>query len=263
MCYRCLLLLAFVTSLSAAMQTRELRYEFEGVEFLATVTWSDAHDSARPAVLMVPNWMGPSDESLDKAKLVAGDRYVVCMADVYGADVRPSNREEASAAAGALRGDRALMRRRGNEALRQFLALADALPIDVERTAAIGFCFGGGTVLELARSGTELDAVVSFHGNLDTPDPADAQNIKAGVLVCHGADDPAVPPAQVAAFKQEMRAVEGLDWQLIEYGGAVHSFTNPHADTPGRSQYDQRVAKRAFALMHDFLAERFALGRSE
>lgn len=256
---RLLPLLTCLASLHGAMQTRELRYDFEGIGFNATLTWSDAHDRPRPAVLMVPNWMGPSAQSLEKAQRLAGDRYVVCMADLYGAEVRPDGPEQARAAATALRGDRPLMRRRTQHVLERFLALAHELPIDPERSAAIGFCFGGGAVLELARSGTELDAVISFHGNLDTPDPSDAQRIRTSILVCHGANDPAVPREQVTAFEDEMRAAD-VDWQLIEYGGAVHSFTDPHADRPGRSEYHALAAARAFALMHAFLAERFAAG---
>jgi dienelactone hydrolase len=112
-------------------------------------------------------------------------------------------------------------------------------------------------VLELARSGAELKGFVSFHGNLDTPNPNDAQNIKAPVLVLHGADDPSVSPAQLDGFVAEMKAAK-TDWQLVSYGGAVHSFTNPQANVPGRNEYHPLVAVRAFKAMDDLFAEVFA-----
>jgi dienelactone hydrolase len=122
--------------------------------------------------------------------------------------------------------------------------------------AAIGFCFGGGAVLELARSGSDLDAFVSFHGNLDTPNPDDAKQIKAPVLVLHGADDPAVPKEQVDAFIAEMKATDA-DWQMNIYGNAVHSFTDPYANVPGRNEFNPEVAERAFQAMNSLLDEVF------
>lgn len=258
---RCLALFALVAGLGAAMQTHDYTYQIDGTTFAGTATWSDAHDARRPLVLMVPNWMGPTPASLEKAQRIAGERYVVVMADVYGVDVRPQTTEEASAAASALRGDRPLLRRRGNRALAEARALGAVAPITPGRAAAIGFCFGGGTVLEMARSGTALDAVVSFHGNLDTPEPALAADIRASILVCHGAADPYVPQADVQAFIDEMQGGEVADWQVIQYGGAVHSFTDPQADTPGKADYDGRIAARAFAAMHQLFAERFAVER--
>ena len=248
------LALCTISLLPAAMVTQDISYEFEGTSFSGTATWSDAYAATRPAVLMIPNWMGPTADSLEKAQQLAGERYVVYMADVYGVDVRPTNSDEAGAAAGALRSDRAMLRRRAQAAMDHFLA-AEGMPLDTTRTAAIGFCFGGGTVLELARSGSAVDAVVSFHGNLDTPNVEDAKQITAKVLVCHGADDPLVPPEQVAAFKEEMKAPGNIDWQLIEYGGAVHSFTNPQANREGMAMYNATACARAFDSMHDLFIE--------
>ena len=123
---------------------------------------------------------------------------------------------------------------------------------------AIGFCFGGGAILELARSGAPLSAFVSFHGNLDTPNPADNGNIRGSVLVLHGADDPAVPKAQVDDFVAAMQNTE-VDWQLVSYGNAVHSFTDPYANVPGRNEYNPLVAERAFKAMNDLLDQAFAI----
>ncbi|MDA3960322.1 MAG: dienelactone hydrolase family protein [Planctomycetota bacterium] len=246
------------TLLFAEMKVHEFSYEIDGTTFAGTATWSDAVTETRPLVLMVPNWLGPTAASLEKAKLIAGDRYVVVMADVYGVDVRPTTMEQAGAAAGALRADRPLLRQRARLALDQALALAGTVPIDPSKRAAIGFCFGGGTVLEMARDGVAVQAVISFHGNLDTPDSSLAKQIVTSVLVCHGAADPFVPAEQVSAFVTEMQQAEVADWTLVQYGGAVHSFTDPNAAMTGKAEYHERSAKRAFALMHSFLTERFA-----
>jgi dienelactone hydrolase len=122
----------------------------------------------------------------------------------------------------------------------------------------MGYCFGGGAVLELARSGADLSGVVSFHGNLDTSNPADAKQVKAKLLVLHGANDPNVPPAQVAAFEDEMRAA-GVDWQLVVYSGAVHGFTNPaNASDPSTGlAYDARADRRSWQAMRAFFDETF------
>ena len=121
---------------------------------------------------------------------------------------------------------------------------------------AIGYCFGGGTALELARSGSDVDGVVSFHGNLDTPNAADAKNIKTSVLVLHGANDPYVPAEQVTAFEQEMREA-GVDWRLISFGGAVHSFTDKGAgnDPSQGAAYNEKADNRSWEYLQDFLEE--------
>jgi dienelactone hydrolase len=139
------------------------------------------------------------------------------------------------------------------------LAALKAHPLaDKGRVAAIGYCFGGTAVLELARSGAELNGVVSFHGGLATQVPASAGGIKAKVLVLHGADDPSVPPADVQAFQEEMRR-SGADWQMVAYGGAVHTFTNPAAgNDPSRgSAYNEKAALRSWEHMKVFFAEIF------
>ncbi len=240
----------------AAVVVKPHAYEIDGEASEGLIIYDDAVTTPRPGLMMVPNWLGVTERSAEKAARAAGDKYVVFMADMYGKSVRPSNPDEAKAAATSVRSDRALMRKRAQAAVKAFEAQS-VVPVDTAKMAAIGFCFGGGAVLELARSGAELDAFISFHGNLDTPNPDDAKQIKAPVLVLHGADDPAVPQEQVDGFVAEMKATD-VDWQLVSYGNAVHSFTDPYANVPGRNEYHPEVAKRAFQAMDDLLDERFA-----
>jgi dienelactone hydrolase len=157
--------------------------------------------------------------------------------------------------AGKYKNDRALMRARVQAGLD---ALAGSELCDPRKVAAIGYCFGGTSVLELARSGADIAGVVSFHGGLDTPTPADAKNIKAKVLVLHGGDDPHVPRKDVEAFKNEMSAA-GVDWQLVIYGGAVHAFTNPAAgnDKSRGAAYNADADRRSWEAMRAFFAEIF------
>lgn len=240
----------------AELVSEKIDYTFEDKSYEGTLVYDDSIETVRPGVLMVPNWLGPTEASLEKAKKIAGEHYVVFMVDMYGVDVRPQNMQEAGAAAGFVRGDRALMRRRINKAFDVFVAQKDKVSFNTENIGAIGFCFGGGTVLELARSGRKLDGVVSFHGNLDTPNPQDAANIQCKVLVLHGANDPFVPAEQVSAFGDEMRAAD-VDWQFIAFGGAVHSFTDPYAKMTGKAEFHALANKRSFQAMELFFGEIF------
>lgn len=252
-----LLCAAFAGLADAAVVAKAVPYEIDGEAFEGVLLYDDSVTTPRPGLLAIPNWMGVNDDTVAKAARAAGSRYVVFLADMYGKAVRPSNADEARVAATSVRADRALMRRRAQAAVEVLRAQGDEVALDARKLGAIGFCFGGGAVLELARSGAPLQGFVSFHGNLDTPNPADAKNIQAPVLVLHGADDPAVPQAQVDGFVAEMKAA-GVDWQLVSYGGAVHSFTDPKANVPGRNQYHPVVAARAFKAMNDLFDEVFA-----
>lgn len=240
---------------AAGMTVKTMKYEQDGVQFEGFLVYDDTVSKPRPGLVMVPNWMGPTAAAIEKAKQVAKDRYVVLVADMYGVTVRPANADEAGKAAGAVRADRAMMRARAQRAV-DVLTAQKHVPLAPGKLAAIGFCFGGGTVLELARSGADIAAVVSFHGNLDTPDPADAKRIRSKVLVLHGAVDPYVPKEQVDAFMTEMKDAE-VDWQLVSFGGAVHSFTDPHAKQAGAAEYHPVVAKRAFGMMEQLFDEVF------
>lgn len=229
-----------------------------GTDFDGFLVYDDAGKAKRPGLLMVPNWMGVNDAAVDKAKTIAGDDYVILLVDMYGRGVRPANTDEAGKAAGAVYADREALRGRIQAARSVLELMAAKAPLDPERIGAIGFCFGGAVALELARSGADIDGVVSFHGNLSTPLPAEAGVVKAPMLVLNGADDSFVPAEQIAGFQQEMTAA-GADWQFVNFGGAVHCFAEPDADgsvIPG-CKYHEPSARRGFAMMRDFLAERF------
>ncbi|BBP66390.1 dienelactone hydrolase [Pseudomonas sp. Cab53] len=234
---------------------RPLVYQIEGQTYEGRLAFDVSQQGSRPGLLMAPNWMGVGAGAEEIAQSVAANGYVVLIADLYGQTVRPGNADEAGAAMMPLKNDRALLRKRMQAAFEQLQSQGEA-QVDTSRLAAFGFCFGGCCALELARSGAPLKAAVSFHGSLDTPNPADAHNIKGAVLVMHGAADPLVPKEQLPAFEDEMTAA-GVDWQLLSYGGAVHSFTDPHANVPGKMMYNAKVAARAFRSMHNLLDEVF------
>ncbi len=238
------------------LQVSSIGYEVDGQRFESRLFYDPAVAGSRPGLVMAPNWMGVGAGAEEIARSVAGQRYVVLLADLYGQAVRPRNAEQAGAAMTPLKEDRALLRRRMRAALDALLNQSEAA-VDRERLAAFGFCFGGCCALDLARDGAPLKAAISFHGTLDTPDPTDARRIQGAVLALDGAEDPLVPREHLVSFKQEMSAA-GVDWQLTSYGGAVHSFTDPAANNPGKQQYNPTVARRAYQAMHNLLDEVFA-----
>lgn len=238
------------------LRVSSIGYELEGQRFESRLVYDPAVQTPRPALVMAPNWMGITSGAEDIARSIVGQRYVVLIADLYGQAVRPQNAEQATAAMTPLKEDRALLRQRMQAALKALLEQTEAT-VDRDRLAAFGFCFGGCCALDLARDGAPLKAAVSFHGTLDTPNPADARNIKGAVLALDGAEDPLVPREHLDSFKQEMGAAK-VDWQLTSYGGAVHSFTDPSANNPGKQQYNPTVARRAYQAMHNLLDEVFA-----
>jgi len=249
--------LLFALPAQAAMVSRPIDYDVGGKKMQSVLVYDDAAKAPRPGLVMTPDWLGITPDNLALARQIAGKDYVVLVADVYGADVRPKNPDEAGAATKAMYADRGALRARINAALAQLKSQTGKAPLDGKHWGAFGFCFGGATTLDLARSGADVAGVVSFHGNL-AGDPSFKDDIKARVLVLHGADDKFESAEQIAAFQQEMRDAKA-DWQFISYGGAVHCFAIPNAtgSVPG-CKYDERTATRAFAQMHAFFAEVFA-----
>ena len=248
----------FAAPLQAAMVAKPIAYEVGGKKMQSVLVYDAAVKTPRPGLVMAPDWMGMNDNQVALAKQIAGKDYVILVADVYGVDVRPKTADAAGAAAKSMYEHRADLRARIGAALDQLKAQAGKAPLDGRHWGAIGFCFGGATALDLARSGAAIAGVATFHGNLATDDPALAKNIRAKVLAMNGGDDKFVPEEQIVAFQKEMRDAN-VDWQFLSYGGAVHCFAIPTADgsTPG-CKYDPPVAKRAFAQMHMFFDEVFA-----
>jgi dienelactone hydrolase len=247
-----------LSNAQAAMVARNVDYAVDGKPMQSVLVYDDASKKLRPGLVMTPDWLGMNSNQIELAKQVAGKDYVILVADVYGTAVRPTNASEAGAAAKSMYEHRSDLRARINAALTQLKSQVGKAPLDNQHWAAFGFCFGGATTLDLARTGAEVQAVISFHGNLTTDDAALAKNIKAKVLAMNGGDDKYVPDEQIAAFQKEMRDAN-VDWQFVNFGGAVHCFAIPAAkgDVPG-CQYNERAAKRGFALMHNFLDEAFA-----
>ncbi len=237
----------------AKLVTKTVEYSQDGTVMRGFLAHDDAAPGKRPGVLVVHEWWGLNDFAKEIAAKLAGLGYVALAADIYGNGYTTTDREEAGKLAGALRGDPALLRARAQAALK---ALAADPRVDPKRLAAIGFCFGGTTVLELALSGADLAGVVSFHGGLPKAGPDDLKRIKAAVLVLHGADDPHVSPADLAAFEQAMRQA-GADWQMVFFGGAVHGFTNPaNGNNPAAGvAYNPRAARRSWGCMQEFFQE--------
>ena len=211
-----------------------------------------------PVVLMAPAWMGITPTYTKRADDIARTKgYVVFVADVYGKGVRPENRAQAASLSARYKNDPEAFRQRMRAAL-QFIE--QQRHVTASQVAAIGFCFGGNAVLELARTGVKLAGVATFHGGLATAEPATAGAIHTPLLIMHGADDPFVNEAEVAGFENEMKASGFTDWRLIEYGGAVHSFTDPEAgdDAASGAAYNPTVAAKAFQELDGFLAHVFA-----
>ena len=246
----CTALLLGAVSLRAAIQSKTIEYKQGDATLEGVLVWDDAVSGPRPGVLVVHQWLGITDYEKHRAEMLAQNGCVAFCADIYGKGVRPKDTKEAGAEATKYKSDRQLLRARVNAGLEQ---LKKSELVDANRLAAIGYCFGGTTVIELARSGADIKGVVSFHGGLDSPTPADGKNIKCKVLVCHGADDPYVSAKDLAAFEDEMRQAN-VDWVLIKFGGAVHSFTQPMAgnDNSKGAAYNERADKRSWAVLKMF-----------
>lgn len=246
--------LAFSLMTQAAVKTEVVTYQEGNTTLEGFVAYDDAGTGPRPGIVVVHQWMGLGDYEKKRAQMLAELGYVAFCADIYGKGVRATNPGDAGKLAGQYKGDRALLRKRVDAALTKLRTLPQ---VNGKKVAAIGYCFGGTTVLELARSGADVAGVVSFHGGLSTPTPEDAKNIKARVLALHGADDPFVPASEVDGFEKEMRDA-AVDWQLVSYGGAVHSFTDWNATGAMKgAQYNAAADKRSWEHMKSFFGEIF------
>ena len=248
--------LFFVAPTRGEVRTETVIYHDGSTELEGFVAWDPERvGEGAPGILVVHQWLGLTDHERERCQRLARMGYVAFAVDVYGRGARPANVQEAPAAAGKFKQDRALLRKRLNLGLDQ---LRSRPGVASGKLAAIGYCFGGTGALELARSGADIQGVVSFHGGLDSPAPEDGKNVRAKLLVLHGADDPFVAEKDIQAFKAEMNAAK-VDWQMVYYSGTVHSFTQPMAgnDNSKGAAYNADSDRRSWRAMRAFFGELF------
>lgn len=235
------------------MKTQTLEYREEGKLLRGYLACDDSHRESRPGILVFHENTGLTDHERERATRLAELGYVALACDMFGDRAIPTSDVERRAAFEEFRTKKLLPR-----ALAGFEALLAQPQVDKQQMAAIGFCMGGMVALEFARSGADLKGVVSFHGGLAAARPAAAGEMKAKVLVCHGALDPFITLQDVTAFAGEMQAA-AVDFQVILYGGAAHGFTNPAADRFGRPgvAYHAPSDARSWAAMRQFFSELF------
>jgi dienelactone hydrolase len=238
----------------AELVSKMVEYKQGDTTLEGYLVYDNVIQGKRPGVLVVHEWWGLNDYPKQRADQLAQLGYVAFALDMYGKGVVAKDRSEAGKLAGQFKG-KPIIRERAKAG---FDVLAAQELVDPKRIAAIGYCFGGTTVLELAYSGAPLAGIVSFHGGMVSPKPEDDTHIHAKVLVCHGADDPHVPGDDIEAFAAAMKRA-GADWQLIAYGDAVHAFTNPKAGSDKSSgvAYNQKADERSWKHMKTFFDEIF------
>lgn len=253
------LLLAAWSCAHAAPTAQPLEWQAGRQTFSGYLVYDDADQHSRPGLVMAPDWMGVTPAAVERAKTLAGRRYVILVADYYGKDVRPKDNTQAAQLAAPLRdGDHAALRARIRAAVAALKAQAGHVPLDVSKIGAFGFCLGGTTVLELVRAGDKLAGVVTLHGDLSANRRAAPNSAQTPVLILNGADDKSVTAEDIAAFQHEMNQA-GADWQFVDFSGAVHCFALPAAgnDPASNCRYDPRAARRAYRMMNDFFDEVF------
>lgn len=232
-------------------------YQVNGRPFEGTIVYDDGVKTTRPAIFMQPDWKGVCTDTIAQARTVAGKDYVVLMADMFGTGygAKPKTYQELMAGMKAVHGDLAFTVACGGAAYDALLAEANKLGVvDPARKAAIGYCAGGGFALEQARAGADFSAVVVFHVTNPNPVvPGTPCNIKGRVLAIHGSADPVTPKPMMDAFEEELSAAH-IDWQVVMFGGAVHSFCDPTVNS-GPTRYDEKLCRKSYRLMRDFFDE--------
>jgi dienelactone hydrolase len=236
------------------IQSRTIDYQDGDIDLQGYLAWDDAVEGKRPGVMISHAWAGRSDFENGKAEALAKLGYVGFALDHYGSGILGTNTEENSALIQPFLDDRAMLQDRMQIALEVLKGLDE---VDASRVAAIGFCFGGLCVLDLARTGTDIRGVVSFHGLFGSPGNTAGNKIRAKVLALHGWDDPMAPPDQVISLAEELSSM-GADWQVHGYGNTMHAFTNPQANDPEfGTVYSPDADRRSWNAMQDFLSEIF------
>jgi dienelactone hydrolase len=240
------------------MVEKKVPYEVNGRPFEGMIVYDDSVKAKRPVVFMQPDWKGVDRDTLAQARTVAGKDYVVLMADMFGAGYgdKEKTREQLAAGMKAVHTDLPFTLACGAKAYGTLLAEADKLGVaDTAKTAAIGYCAGGGFALEQARAGADFKAVVVFH--VTNPNPVVAGtpcNIKGRVLAIHGRADPVTPKPMMDALEDELAKAK-VDWHIVTFGRGVHSFCDPTANNPAATMYDEKLCRTSYMLMRDFFAE--------
>lgn len=224
------LLLLGSASAMAELKTETVTYRDNGTEMKGYIAYDDSIKGKRPGVLVVHEWWGHNEYPRERARMLAKEGYVAFALDMYGEGKTADHPDDAGKFAGEVRKNMDVAEARFRAALKQ---LKNHPLTEKDDIAAIGYCFGGGVVLEMARRGVDIDGVASFHGSLGTASPAKPGDVKTKIRVYNGADDPFVKPEAIESFKQEMDAA-GANYRFINYPGAKHSFTNPGADENGK-----------------------------
>ena len=248
-----------VEIVSAELVTKEVEYEGGGVKMKGYLAYDGAVEGKRPAVLVVHEWWGHNEYARERADMLAGLGYVAFAVDMYGDGKTAEHPQDAGKFSSAVMENL-------DSAEARFLAAVELVKAqeqtDPEKIGAIGYCFGGGVVLHMARRGADLDGVVSFHGSLGTTRPAEFGDVKAMVLVCHGAADQFISEEQVQAFKQEMNSADAR-MRFVAYPGALHGFSNPGADMMGEKfglpiGYNKDADENSWEEMKVFFRKAFA-----
>jgi len=235
----------------------KIQYQAGSVTGHGALVWNEKVSGKRPLLLVMPNWLGVTDFIIKRAAKMAGDKYIAFVADMYGNGKTSEGPPESQELMMAVRKDRVEGRKRVNAALNTLVAEADKRGIgDASRKAAVGFCFGGGNVLELARSGADVNAVVCLHGDLATTMPAKPGDIKAAVFVLHGSKDPVAPKADRDALEAEMDGA-GANWQMLDFGGRLHSFAEEETMMKGVAEYHAGAAHQTYRMLEDFIQDAF------
>jgi len=239
----------------AAVQTRAVTYDDHGTKLTGHLYWDDAKTGKRPGIVVYHEWWGLNDYAKKRARMLAELGYVAFAADMYGDDKVTTSPDQARQWMQQVTVDVDLWRERANLGLAQ-LEASDL--VDTQKLAAIGYCFGGGTVLQMAYGGADLRGVVSFHGSLPAAPEEAKSKIKPKILALHGQADAMIPPEVVQNFEAKATAAEA-NWELVSYGGVRHGFTNPDAGKAGIAnlKYDAQADARSWARMKDFFAEIF------
>ena len=240
------------------MAEKKVPYQVGGRQFEGMIVFDDSVQGKRPVIFVQPDWKGVDRDTIAQARTVAGKDYVVLMADMFGKGYgdTPKTREQLAAGMRAVYKDRDFTVACGNAACDALLAEANALGLvdAAKKTAAVGYCAGGGFVLEQARAGADFKAVTVLHVTNPNPVvPGTPCNIKGRVLAIHGAADPITPKSMMDAFEEELTKAK-VDWQVVMVGGAVHSFCDPTANLEA-SRYDEKLCRQSYRMMRDFFAE--------